>query len=103
MPVQKRENKTVELWEGKEVEITRPELVNDFDFITDLQKAQKEKDLATLVNMYFALIGGEEVFQETREHIIAKKGIFDINELNVILERISALFPKASSPAQKRW
>lgn len=99
----KTEEKSVELWEGKEVKVTRPELLSDFDFITDLQKAQKEKDLATLVNMYFALIGGEEVFQETREHIIEKKGIFDINELYVIIEKISNAFPKASSPAQKRW
>lgn len=99
----KTEEKTIELWEGKEVKVTRPELLKDFDFITDLHKAQKEKDLATLVNMYFALIGGEEVFQETREHIIEEKGIFDINELYVIIEKISNAFPKASSPAQKRW
>lgn len=103
MPVQKRENKTVELWEGKEVEITRPELVKDFDFITDLQKAQKDQDLATMVDMYFALIGGEEVFKETREHIIKEKGIFDVNELFEILQKISDSLPKATSPVQKRW
>lgn len=99
----KTENKTVELWEGKQVEITRPELINDFDFITDLQKAQREQDLATMVDMYFALVGGEVVFNEVRQHVIEKKGFFDINELVKIVEKIGGAFPKATSPSQKRW
>lgn len=99
----KEETKTVELWEGKVVAIERPELVNDFDYITELNEAAKNKDLKTLTTMYFALIGGEKVFNEVREHIIAEKGIFDVNELYKIVDKINAAFPKAQSPAQPRW
>ena len=103
MADKKEEVKTVELWEGKVVTVTRPELLKDFDFISDLTKAAKENDVQTIANMYFVLIGGESVFNEVREHIIAKKGIFDIDELTKVLKNIQDAFPKELSPAQKRW
>lgn len=99
----KEEIKTVELWEGKTVPVVRPELLKDFDFVAELAKAEKEGDFQTLVDMYFVLIGGEPVFAEVREHIIKEKGVFDIDELGKILKKIQEIFPKAQSPAQKRW
>lgn len=99
----KEEIKTVELWEGKIVPVQRAYLINDFDFVTDLQKAGREKDFKTLVDMYFALIGDDKLIDEVREHIVEEKGFFDVEELGKILEKIQAVFPKAQSPAQKRW
>lgn len=105
MPIEKKTEgtKTIELWEGKEVSLERPELLKDYDFICDLRKAKKDEDVATLVDMYFVLVGGEKVLEEVRQHIIAEKGIFDINELFKIVEKINGLFPKVPSSAQKRW
>ena len=103
MADKKEEVKTVELWEGKTVPVVRPELLTDFDFIADLRTAFKDEDIKTIADMYFALIGGESVFEEVRDHIIEEKGNFDINEFGKVLNNIQAAFPKAQPPAQKRW
>lgn len=99
-----KEQKTVELWPGKVVAVAHPELVKDFDYICEFNKAQKEQDIATIYQMLFALLdNGEQVFQEVREHIIAEKGVFDYEELAKITKKLNDVFPKASSPAQPRW
>ena len=104
MPVEKKEEaKTIELWPGKEVKLERPELFKDFDFICDLRKARADQDVATFVSMLFVPIGGEQVLEEVRQHIIAEKGFFDAEELFKIVERINEAFPKAPLSAQKRW
>lgn len=95
------ENKKIELWEGYEVEIDE-QLMDDFDFISDLNAAQRENDLAMLVTVYFALIGGEETFKAVREHIVNEKGYFSQQELLHVLEKINAFFPKAGGRATKR-
>lgn len=103
MPVEKAEKKSIELWKGQEAVLKRPELLKDYDFINELNKAQRTNDFDTIVSMLFVLVGGEEVFNKVREHIIDEKGFFDIDDLKAILEKIWGLFPKAQSPAQPRW
>lgn len=102
MPVKAEEKKTIELWEGEEVEVSRLDLLEDYDFVKDVQNGVKANDLS-VVETLFALIGGEETFNKVREHIIAEKGIFDINELGKVTQRLLNLFPKASSSSSKRW
>ena len=104
MPEKKEEVKTVELWEGKTVKVANEQLTRDYDFITELNDAQRNNDIKTIVNMEFALLeDGENLFNEVRDHIIEETGVFDIQELGEILKKIDAVFPKATSPAQRRW
>lgn len=104
MPEKKEEVKTVELWEGKTVKVANEQLTRDYDFITELNDAQRNNDIKTIVSMEFALLeDGEKLFNEVRDHIIEKTGVFDIQELGEILKKIDAVFPKATSPAQRRW
>lgn len=93
--------KKIELWEGYEVEFNE-DLADDFDFVTDLATAERNSDLAELISMYFALVGGEEVFQKVREHIIAETGRFSSKALAEILVKISDAFPKVGNRALKR-
>lgn len=93
--------KKIELWEGYEVEFNE-ELADDFDFVTDLATAERNSDLAELISMYFALVGGEEVFQKVREHIITETGRFSSKVLAEILVKISDAFPKVGNRALKR-
>ena len=104
MPTKKEEEqKSVELWDGFTVTVERPELLKDFDFITDLDEAYRKQDLKTITTMLFVLIGGEETLNKVREHIIEEKGYFDYEELGKITKKLQDLFPKASSASQKRW
>lgn len=96
------EKKTIELWEGYEVEVNE-QIMNDFDFISDLNKAEKERDLSEMMSLYFAVIGGEKVFNDTREHIIKEKGYFDTDSLLEVVEKINGVFPKAGKRAQKQY
>ena len=93
--------KKIELWEGYETEVD-DKILNDFDYITDLNKAEKENDLAELISLYFAAIGGEKVYEETRKHIIKEKGYFATDALLEIIQKINDQFPKAGNRAQKR-
>lgn len=93
--------KKIELWEGYEIEVD-DKILNDFDYITDLNKAEKENDLAGLISLYFAAIGGEKVYEETRKHIIKEKGYFATDALLEIIQKINDQFPKAGNRAQKR-
>ena len=95
--------RTIKLWEGYEVEVVRPELLKDFDFITELDEAYRKQDIKTITTMLFVLIGGEKTLNDVREHIVADKGYFDFEELGKITQKLQDLFPKASSASQKRW
>lgn len=99
----KNDDKNVELWPGKTVEVKRAYLVKDFDFIRDLSTARKEKDFGTIVNMTLALVDDDKLLDEIREHVVKEKGYFDVEALAEIIEKISSVIPKAQSPAQKRW
>lgn len=90
--------KKIELWDGYEVEVNE-QLLDDFDFATELAKAEKEQDLPGIVTLYFALIGGNKVYKATREHIIEEKGFFSSSALLDIVNKINAQFPKAGSRA----
>lgn len=94
-------SKKIELWEGYEVEFNE-NIANDFDFARDLSTAIKNNDLAEITTLYFALIGGEEVFNDFRERVIAEKGFFDINEVRDLFKKVDASLPKAGNRAQRR-
>ncbi len=93
--------KKIELWDGYEVEFNE-NLSNDFDFIRDLSDAVRGNDLASIATLYFALIGGEKVFSDFREHVIAEKGFFDIAAVREAMAKVDALLPKAGNRAQTR-
>ena len=92
----------IEIWDGYEVEVNE-QILNDFDYITELNKAEKENDLAELISLYFAAIGGEKVYEETRKHIIKEKGYFATDALLEIINKINDQFPKAGKRASKRY
>ena len=94
-------SKKIELWEGYEVEFNE-ELADDFDFIQDLGTAIKNNDLAELTSMYFALVGGDSVYNDMREHIIEEEGHFSFNAVRKVIEKIDNALPKAGNRAQRR-
>ena len=94
--------KKIELWEGYEVDVNE-QLLNDFDYVTDLNKAEKENDLAEMITLYFAAIGGDKVYKATREHIIKEKGYFATDALLEIINKINDQFPKAGKRASKPY
>lgn len=102
MPVKSEERKTIQLWEGEEVEVTHLGLLKDYDFLREVQTKLKDNDMG-VIDTLFALIGGEETINKVREHIIAEKGVFDIDDLGKITKQLLDLFPKASSSSSKRW
>ena len=93
--------KTVELWDGFNVKFNE-QLLDDFDFTSDLSDAIQNNDLAAMVEMYMATIGGENVYQQIREHIEQKEGYFSQKSLIGVLQKIDAAFPKAGNRAQRR-
>ena len=92
--MEKAKKKTIELWDGYEVEVNE-QLMDDFDFILDLSTAQKNNDMATIVT-------GEGVYQEVREHIEAEKGYFSQKDLLGIIEKVNNVLPKAGNRSQRR-
>lgn len=99
---EEKEVKYITLWEGKKVEVTKENLLKDFDYIKDVQTAAKNNDLE-LISLLFVLIGGEETFNEVRDHIVEEKGIFDIDELGKITRQLLDLFPKPKASSSKRY
>lgn len=95
-------NKKIELWDGYEVEVNE-QILNDFDYISDLNKAEKDNNLAELVSLYFAAIGGEKVYEATKEHIVKENGYFATDALLEIIEKINEQFPKAGTRASKHY
>ena len=96
------ENTKIELWEGYEVEVNE-QILNDFDYISDLNKAEKENDLAGMITLYFAAIGGEKIYNDTRKHIIKENGYFATDKLLEIINKINDQFPKVGKRAQKQY
>ena len=102
MPEKKSEKQFVELWPGEKVEVTKLELLHDFDYIHELQQKMLKNDIE-FIEMLFVLIGGEETFNKLREHTIEEKGVFDIDAVGKVTEQLLELIPKASSSSSKRW
>lgn len=96
-----KEKKTIELWDGYEVEVNE-QLLDDFDFQYDLAEAQRTSNLPDFVSMIFAIVGGEKVYEDTRKHIVDEKGYFSQQELLEIIGKIGDAFPKAGNRAQRR-
>lgn len=94
-------SKKIELWAGYEVEFNE-NIANDFDFAQDLSKAVKNNDLAEITALYFALIGGEKVYNDFRDHVIEEKGFFDINAVKDLFAKVDESLPKAGNRAQRR-
>ena len=94
-------NKKIELWDGYEVEFNE-QIANDFDFAQDLSRAFKNNDLAEIVTLYFALIGGEQTYNDFRDHVIAEKGFFDVASVRDLMKKIDDNLPKAGNRAQRR-
>jgi hypothetical protein len=94
-------SKKIELWDGYEVEFNE-NIANDFDFAQDLSTAVKNNDLAEIVTLYFALIGGEKTYNDFREHIIEEKGYFDIQAVQELMGKVDANLPKVGNRAQRR-
>lgn len=93
--------KKVELWEGYEVEVNE-QLLDDFDFQQDLAEAQRTNDLPTFVSMIFAVVGGDKIYNNVREHITEEKGYFSTDSVLEIVGKIGEVFPKAGNRAQRR-
>jgi len=99
MPV-KMENKTIELYDGYEVEVNE-QLFDDADFLSDFSKAARENDIEGVMAMLFAVVGGQEVYDKTREHIEKKCGYFSMQELRKVTDRIENCFPKVGNRASR--
>ena len=97
----KNNKKIIELWEGYEVELDEG-LIDDFDYITELNEAVKAQDFATITSMYFALVGGDKTYQDARKYLIDKYGRPSIQGLGEITQRIADQFPKVGNRAQRR-
>lgn len=95
-------SKKIELWEGYEAEVNE-QILNDFDYVTDLNTAEKNNDLAEMISLYFMAIGGEKVFEATRKHIIKEKGYFATDALLEIINKINDQFPKAGKRASRHY
>lgn len=93
--------KKIKLWEGEEVEVNE-QLMDDFDFISDLSRARQNNDIAEIIAMSFALIGGEKTYEMFRNHVIEEEGYFSQKKLIEVLNQISDAFPKAGNRAQRR-
>ena len=94
-------NKKIELWEGYEVEF-REDIANDFDFVRDLNDAVKNNDLSEITSLYFALIGGEQTYNDFREKTIKEHGSFKIDVVLDLLAKVDANLPKVGNRAQRR-
>jgi len=97
----KTKSKTIELWDGYEVEVNE-QLFDDADFLTDFSKAARENDIEEVMVMLFAVVGGEKVYDAARKHIEDQCGYFSMKELRKITDKIEGCFPKAGNRASRR-
>lgn len=99
--ISEKEQRKIELFEGFEVNVNE-QLLDDFDFMADLSTAINTNNVGDLVEIYMALVGGEETYEKVREHIIEENGYFSQEAFTVITKKIDALFPKAGNRASRR-
>ncbi len=97
----KTNNKTIELWDGYEVEVDE-QLFDDADFLKDFSKAASSNDIEEVLIMLFAVVGGEETYEASRKYIADKCGYFSMTELRKITDKIEGCFPKAGNRASRR-
>jgi hypothetical protein len=97
----KTEPKTIELWDGFEVEV-KEQLMDDVDFMSDLSAAIQTNNVAELISMYMAIVGGEDTYEKVREHIETEYGYFSQKGFTEITKKIDNLFPKSGNRAQRR-
>jgi len=93
--------KKIKLYDDLEVEVNNT-LLDDFDYLSDFSKAMQENDVATLVAMSFAIVGGQPTYDKVKARIVEDKGYFSNDELQRVVRKILDLFPKASNRAAKR-
>lgn len=93
--------KTIELLPGISAEFN-DQLLDDADFIADLSTAHKDQDYSTMITMYFATVGGKEIYEKVRDKIIEDKGYFSQEVLNKVIEAIVERFPKGGNREQRR-
>lgn len=97
----KIKKKTIELWDGYEVEVDE-QLFKDTEFLFDLEDVKKEGDFRGMIMMMFAVVGGEGTYNDTKQYITNKCGYFSVDELNAIVNKIAECFPKAGNRASRR-
>lgn len=95
------EIKKVELFDGFEAEVNE-QLMDDFDFMSDLSEAIRSNNVSELVAMYMAVVGGEETYEKVREHIIKENGYFSQKAFTEVTKKIDNLFPKSGNRAERR-
>lgn len=93
-----KEVKKVKIFDDYEVEFNE-QLLDDFDFVTDLNSAINSNDLSTLVTMTMALVGGDATWKEVRRRITEEYGYLSNKAVEEVLSRISAQIPKAGAGA----
>lgn len=91
----------IELWDGYEVTVDT-DLMDDFDYVADLDKARRDEDVSAIMTMYFALVGGEKTYNDARDYLIKKTGHFSLKGLSEMIDKIDKCFPKAGNRAQRR-
>lgn len=95
------ENKTIELWDNFSVEVNM-QLLDDLDYMSDLQAAINANNVSDIVSMYMALVGGEDVYQAIRDHVEEVHGYPSQKAFTEIIDKISTVFPKSGNRAQRR-
>ena len=93
--------KTIELWEGYIVELDE-DLMDDFDYISDLKAAFDSENLPEIMSMQFAVVGGDKVYEDAREYLIKEYGRVSLKGLQEITKKIDDALPKAGNRAQRR-
>ena len=93
--------KEIEVIPGLKVKLNE-QLMDDVDFVSDLQKAIASNNYAESIEIYFAVIGGKEVYDKVRAYIEKEHGYFSQKELMKVIEKVNELFPKDTNRAQGR-
>ena len=98
------ENIVVELYEGYKEKVNT-DLFNDFEFVSELFKAQKESDIASLVSLTIALVGGQPTYEKIKAYSIKKYGRVDMEFLFGVVSKIGSALPKGgdSSIESLKW
>ena len=98
------ENIEVELYEGYKEKVNT-DLFNDFEFISELSQAQRDGDIANLVSLTIALVGGQPTYEKIKAYSIKKYGRVDMKFLSDVVTRIAGALPKGgdNSTESLKW